>query len=124
MSLYVAHVGDVVIKPEIRKDFGRFFNQNYSLVTNTLLKQFIANYDLLASNALFIPICLWKHDNWCKEWEGKYETSYNKETGRFIFGASYNLHGLRAKAMIEFFGELLPAITECELFLDDWVEPM
>lgn len=124
MSLYVAQVGDIIIKPEVRNDFGYFFEQKYSLISNTVLQQFVSDFNLTKSQLLFIPLMDWTHFNYKKEWYGKYETSYDKETGRFIFGVSYNIHGPRATAMIEFLGEVLPVLTEQELFLDGWVEPL
>lgn len=124
MSLYVAQVGDIIIQPEVRNDFGYFFEQKYSLINNRILQQFISDFNLTNSQLLFIPLMDWTHFDYKKEWHGKYKTSYNKETGKFIFGVSYNMHGVRAAAMIEFLGEVLPVLTEQELFLDSWVEPL
>ena len=121
MSLYTADVGDIILKPEVREDFGYFFEQNYSLVTNTLLKEFIADY---VSTEEFVPFVYWRHQDEKKEWRGKYKTSYDKETGRFIYGVTYNMHGFSYWAMHIFLFDVLPELTEQELFHDGWVEPI
>lgn len=144
MSYYVADVGEVIIKPEFREDFGYFFEERYLAVTNPLLKQYILDIVLenVNENDLnemyeykfdnidkyisrnFIPLIRWSHDNIKDEWQGKYNTSYDKATGRFTYGIYFNMHGAFWWGIHEFLFEVLPEFTEKVLFSDGWAEPL
>lgn len=86
MSLYVAFVGDVIIKEEYRKGFGQLFRNEFAYkygleIEDKLISDYIKSYE-----DCFLDFAYWKHnDNKC-EWIGKYQTSYNEATGQFIYG--------------------------------------
>ena len=114
MSFCVAYVGEVIIKPEYREDFDRFFHGEYTLLQTELFKDFVEKqFDF--QNRFYLAG--WKHYNEIEEWRGKYKTSYDEETGRFVYGLSCKLH-------VEFskFFDMLEKITETVISKDYWDE--
>lgn len=125
MSLYVAKVGEVIIRPEYRKDMGHFVRGEYDEITDPDLREFIDEYGVRKGASYdFIEIRLWRHNDYKDEWKGKYETAYDEETGRFIYGVSYNLHssGFRREAMWDFFHLFRDKLTEEVVFNDGFAE--
>ena len=112
-------VGMVQIKPEYREDFDLFFHGKYSYITTELFRDFIEKNWISFG---FIEFCCWHHDNEKKEWSGKYETSYDDASGRFVYGVCYNKY--HKGEMTEFFNYLLPEITETVISEDFWEEGM
>lgn len=111
-----AEVGRVVIKPEYREDFDHFFHAEYTLLQTELFKSFVEKHFDFPS---FFDFSFWKHDNEKEEWRGKYETSYDEETGRFVYGLSCKRHTEDP----EFF-DMLEDITETVISEDYWDEDM
>lgn len=142
MSYYVANIGEVIIKPEYREDFGYFFEERYLAVKDPLLKKFIVenilpNIDNLKYDKMHVfdygdydhdaswqPLRGWRHDNNKEAWRGKYKTSYDKETGRFTYGICYNQRRGVWWAITEFIYDILDDISEQVLFQDEWNEDM
>lgn len=117
MSLYIAWVGEVIIKDEYRKDFGHLFRGEYEQIEAKRILDFLDEY-------MYAFTCIqhWVHWDYKPEWKGRYQTSYNRETGSFVYGAAYNLHGRSMWSMHEFFHELLPEMTERVISEDGWAE--
>ncbi|MCQ2498843.1 MAG: hypothetical protein MJ133_07640 [Lachnospiraceae bacterium] len=123
MSLYVADVGIVKIKPEYVEQFGYLFNGEYEKVQDSV-------FDVLLSEKYsdefyeygIKEISNWKHDDEKEEWIGKYNTSY--ENGIFTYGLSYNHNNARKQWFVFDFFEVLDNITEEVIFKDGWCEPM
>ena len=114
MSFCVAYVGEVIIKPEYREDFDHFFHGEYTLLQTELFKDLVEKqFDV--SNSFYLAA--WKHHNEIEEWRGKYETSYDEETGRFVYGLSCKQH----YKYVEFF-DMLENITETVISEDYWDE--
>lgn len=111
-----AEVGRVVIKPEYREDFDHFFHEEYTLLQTELFKTFVEKqFDF----PVYLSPCGWRHDNEREEWRGKYKTSYDEETGRFVYGLSCKYH-----PELEDFFDMLEEITQTVISEDDWNEPM
>lgn len=112
-----AEVGRIVVKPEYREDFWHFYNADFGKVQTELFKRFVEEHFDYPS--FFYEISAWKHDNEEESWRGKYETSYDEETGRFVYGLSCKHH-------IEYdeFFDMLEGITETVISEDFWSEPM
>lgn len=115
MSFYAAQVGEVIIKPQYRQDFGRFFYEEYENIEDKALLGFVEDW-VTDRNDFFIPLYRWQHSNARPEWQDKYSTSYNAQTGRFIYGVCYSLKSKRL-AMSDFF-ELLQEMSEEVIFTD------
>lgn len=122
MGYYVAQVGELIIKPEYRKDIGHFLREEYDEVQNKELRDFIENYFLERNRDcfLFLKTKYWKHKEYKVEWTGKYETRYDEETGRFVYGVSYNRHSV-GFGMDDFF-TLLKRMSQEEIFEDHCTE--
>ena len=120
MSYYVAKVGELIIKPEYRKDMGHFIREEYDQIENKKLREFIEDYCLERNRIFFLKPKYWKHEEFKSEWIGKYETKYDEKTGRFVYGVSYNLHSRRF-GMHDFF-VLLKEMTQEEIFEDNCTE--
>lgn len=118
-TVYFSEVGRVIIKPEYREDFDHFFRGEYSRLQTELMKEFVKKHLLVTDH--FIELCYWKHDDCKEEWRGKYETTYDEDSGRFVYGVCYNLHS--RSGMLEFFDDILPAITQEVISEDGWAEP-
>ena len=116
MSLWCAWVGEIVIKPEFREDFGYLFRGEY----DRLESGSIADYVKLYKDRM-LPLCYWKHDDEEVEWKGKYKTSYDEETGFFTYGVSFNQHGEFLSSMLDM-ADLLEEITEEEISNGGWYE--
>lgn len=117
MSLWTADVGEVIIKPEYRMDFGYLFRGEYEEIECELLSAYVEEYgDYLT------PMERWSHMDYKPEWKGKYITSYNKETGVSVYGCARNMHGMIGTFMHEFHSDILPAITETVISYDGWIE--
>lgn len=110
-----AEVGRVIIKPEYREDFDYFFHEEYTLLQTELFKTFVEKHFDLP----YFDFSFWKHDNEIEEWRGKYETSYDEESGRFVYGLSRKQH----YEYSEFF-DMLEEITETVISEDYWDENM
>ncbi len=124
MSLYVAEVGEVIIRPEYRRDMGHFVRGEYDEVSGGELAEFIYKWAVMRDKSWAFPeIKYWSHNEYKDEWKGKYKTCYNEETGRFVYGKSYNLHtsGFSTIALREFF-ELLRKMTQEVIFKDGYAE--
>ena len=115
MSFYAAKVGEVIIKPHYRQDFDRFFCEKYGEIKDKALLGFIEDW-ITDRNVFFIPPCRWQHNNARPAWQGKYATTYNAQTGRFIYGVCYSLKSKRL-AMSDFF-ELLQEMSAEVIFTD------
>ena len=115
MSFYAARVGEVIISPQYRQDFERFFCEEYKEIEDKALLGFIENW-VTDRGVFFSPLRLWKHENAKAEWQGKYATTYDEQTGRFIYGVCYNLKSKRF-AMMDFF-ELLQTMSTEVIFTD------
>lgn len=105
MSLYVADVGEVIIKPEFREDFGHFFRREYDMIGSDPLKKFVRRLMSRSSFDQLFKMSEWSHKNYLPQWEGCFETGYDKEYGEFVYGIKYY------SGPWEFFTELLPEIT-------------
>lgn len=105
MSLCVAYVGDIIIKPEYRKDFGHFFRREYFMIEHDPLKEFVRDMMKYSSFRQFFNMSEWNHHDLLKEWKGRYKTGFDKKSGEFTYGIE-NYSG-----PWEFFTELLPEIT-------------
>lgn len=112
-----AEVGRIVVKPEYREDFDFFFNAEFGKVKTELFKRFVEKH--FDYPGFFYAISSWRHENEKESWRGKYETSYDEETGRFVYGLSCKYH-------LEYsdFFDMLDEITETEVSWDTWEEPM
>lgn len=115
MSSYAAQVGEVIIKPQNRQNFGRFFYEEYGEIEDNALLCFVENW-ITDRNVFFTPLCKWQHNNAKEEWQGKYATTYNAKTGRFIYGVCYSLKSERL-AMSDFF-KLLHEMSAEVIFTD------
>lgn len=73
MSSYAAQVGEVIIKPQNRQNFGRFFYEEYGEIEDNALLCFVENW-ITDRNVFFTPLCKWQHNNAKEEWQGKYAT--------------------------------------------------
>ena len=116
MSLYCAWVGEIIIKPEYRKDFGYFFRGEYDKLESGAIADYVKRWkdDLL-------PLCDWSHFDYEDSWKGKYKTSYDEETGYFVYGVAFNQHGSYLTSML-CIADLLKEITEKEISDDAWYE--
>ena len=117
MSLWTADVGEVTIKLEYRIDFGHLFRSEYDDIENKMLREYVLEYE-----DYFIPMENWTHMDYKTEWAGRYKTCYNEETGLFVYGAAYNLHGVASAYMHDFMHDILPAITDTVISEDGWIE--
>ena len=115
-NTHCAEVGQIIIKPEYRADFGHFFRDEYYLLQTELFKTFVEKHFDFPD---YFHFEFWKHYNEEEEWRGKYETSYDEETGRFVYGFSCNAH----IEYVEFF-DIVEDMTETVISKDYWVEPM
>ena len=115
MSFYAAQVGEVIIKPQNRQDFNRFFCEKYREIEDKTLIDFAENW-VTDRGVFFTPLCRWQHSNAKPEWQGKYATTYNAQTGRFIYGVYYSLKSERL-AMVDFF-KLLQEMSQEVIFTD------
>lgn len=115
MSFYAAQVGEVIIKSQNRQDFNRFFSEKYGEIEDNALIGFVENW-VTDRNVFFTPLCRWQHSNAKPEWQGKYATTYNAQTGRFVYGVCYSLKSERL-AMTDFF-KLLQKMSEEVIFTD------
>lgn len=122
MSYYVAQVGELIIKPEYRKDIGRFIREEYDNIEDKSLLSFIEEYFIQEHKScnLFLKPKYWKHNEYKAEWAGKYETRYDEETGRFVYGVSYNLYS-KGFGMNDFF-DLLKKMSREVIFEDRCTE--
>lgn len=118
MSFYAAQVGEVIIKPQNRQDFGRFFCEDYEKIEDKALLGFVENW-ITDRNVFFTPPCRWQHNNAKEEWQGKYATTYNAQTGRFIYGVCYSIKSERL-AMTDFF-KLLQQMSQ-EVIFEDYID--
>lgn len=117
MSLYLAKVGEIIIKPEYRKDFGHLFRGEYDMIGDGIIADVVKEHE-----DTIIPFSHWKHYDEKDEWKGKYATAYDEETGFLSYGVCYNLNGRFSWTMICMF-EMFEAITEKKISHDDWIEP-
>ena len=124
MSLYVAKVGIVKIKPEYVEQFGYLFNGEYNKVQAGIFDPFFTDYYCDETyNYGIKDISNWSHDNEKIEWIDKYKTSY--ENGVFTYGLSYNCNNGDINGfVIDFYEKVLSKITEEVIFKDSWCEPM
>lgn len=111
-----AEVGRIVIKPEFREDFEYFFNAEFGKVQTEPFKRFVEKY---FDCPRYYVLSGWRHDSEKESWRGKYETSYDEETGRFVYGLSCKYH-----PEYEDIFDMLDEITEEVVSEDDWCEPM
>lgn len=118
MSFYAAQVGEVIIKPQYRQDFNRFFFEEYGEIEDNSLISFVEDW-ITDRNVFFIPPCRWQHNNAKEEWQDKYATTYNAQTGRFVYGVNYSLKSERL-AMTDFF-KLLQEMSE-EVIFEDYID--
>lgn len=112
-----AEAGRIVVKPEYREDFDCFYNADFGKVKTELFKSFVKKYFDYPS--FYYAVSSWGHDNEKESWRGKYETSYDEETGRFVYGLSCKYH----EEYTDFF-DVLKEITETVISEDEWWEPM
>lgn len=115
MSFYAAQVGEVIIKPQYRQDFDRFFCEEYGEIKDKALLSFVEDW-ITDRNVFFMPPCRWQHYNAKEKWQDKYATTYNVHTGRFVYGVCYSLKSKRL-AMTDFF-KLLQEMSEEVIFMD------
>lgn len=118
MSFYAAQVGEVIIKPQNRQDFGRFFCEEYGSIEDKALLCFVENW-ITDKDVFSPPLCRWQHNNARPEWQGKYATTYNAQTGRFVYGVYYSLKSKRL-AMTDFF-KLLQQMSQ-EVIFEDYID--
>lgn len=117
MSHYVARVGELIIKPEYRKDFGHMFFAEYDNVKDKWLFNYIAQFEVAPEYSMdFLQLRYWNHNDYKKEWVGRYPTCYDEKTGHFVYGVSYNIRS-RGWAMNEFF-KLMEKMTQKEIYID------
>ena len=116
MSSWCAWVGEIIIKSELRADFGYLFRGEYDKIENGPIADYVKRWknDML-------PLCHWKHYDFDESWKGKYKTSYDEETDFFTYGVSYNRHGVLNEPMMDMY-DLLEEITEEEASYDFWDE--
>lgn len=117
MSFYAAQVGEVIIKPQNRQDFGRFFCEDYGSIEDKALLCFVENW-ITDKDVFFTPLCKWQHNDAKEEWQGKYATTYNVQTGRFSYGVCYSFKSKRL-AMADFF-KLLQQMSQ-EVIFEDYI---
>lgn len=123
MSLYVADVGILKIKPDYVEQFGHLFNGEYDKVQADIFEPFLQTYYSDETYDYWIKnIRSWSHNNEKEEWVGKYNTSY--ENGIFTYGLSYNHNNSSLFMFVDDFFAVLDSITEEVLFKDGWCEPM
>lgn len=67
----------------------------------------------------FFYLSGWRHENEVEKWRGRYKTSYDEESGRFVYGLSCKQH----VEDMEFF-DMLEEITETVISEDYWDEDM
>lgn len=118
-SVYFYEVGTITVKPEYREDFDFFFHGQYSRLQTKLLKDFV--YKGLKTPR-FTGLRYWKHNDEKEEWHGRYKTSYDESSGRFVYGVFYNKN--RLDDLTDFLLYILPEITETEISSDCWSEDM
>lgn len=69
MSYYVARVGELIIKPEYRKDFGHMFFAEYDNVKDKGLFNYIAQFEVNPEYSMdFLQLRYWNHNVYKKEW--------------------------------------------------------
>lgn len=125
MSLYVADVGIVKIKPEYVEQFGYIFRGEYDrekVQDDVFSPLFGAIYDDEYYEFGIREIHNWSHWDEKEEWVGKYSTSY--EDGIFTYGLNYNHDNKRNSRFVTDFFKVLDNITEEVIFRDSWCEPM
>ena len=106
MSFYAADVGEVIIKPEYRKDLGHLFRGEYGRIESLPLVGFVKDYLISDSE----PLC-WKHI------EDGHPTSYDKLSGVFRYGVTYSKNN--KKCIDELLYHILPEIAEEIVFMDN-----
>lgn len=120
MGTYFAQVGEVIIKPDCREDFGRFVREEYEKIKDTRICDFIDEWSLIEDKEyryrFFLPLKCWKHYDYKDEWVNKYITNYDEQTGHFTYGVCYK-DTSKGYAMYEFF-ELLDEIVQEKIFVD------
>lgn len=121
MSLWCAMVGEIVVKEEFRKDFGHLFRGEYDeILREGPIAEYVKDHGKSYLDDM-LSLDEWSHDDYKEEWKGKYETSYDEETGRFTYGVAYNEHGEHMLAMLDMKG-LLMEIEEEEVSRDHYDE--
>lgn len=85
MSYEVAKAGELIIKPEYRKDMERFFYGKYDEIEYKDLRDYTEDW-----KGIFLEVKYWSHKDYKNDWTGKYETSYDVQTGRFVYGVCYS----------------------------------
>lgn len=121
MSYWVADVGKIKIKPELRQEFYYLFHEEYDKITDPVLKEFAESFDDDENRIYSYPLNKWEHDDEKPEWVGKYSTFYDGEI--FSYGMSYNQNGSYREFMQEFRDDIIPYVAEVILESDWWAEP-
>ena len=96
MSSWCAWVGEIIIKPEFRADFGYLFRGEYDKIESGPIADYVKRW-----KDCMLPLCDWKHYDEEDGWKGKYETSYDDEAGFFTYGVAYNRHGELQGSMLD-----------------------
>lgn len=113
MSYEVAKVGELIIKPEYRKDMERFVLGEYGKIECKDMRDYVEDW-----KGIFLEVKYWRHNNYKFHWAGKYETSYDVQTGRFVYGVCYtNYMAMWA------LNDLLEKITEEKIYEEYADEP-
>ena len=121
MSCYCAQVGELIIKPEYRKDFQRLYLSKFDEIEDEGLRSFISMYEIAEGNNFdFIEMKYWHHQDCKAEWVGKYRTCYDEKTGHFVYGVYYNSR-CGGVVMYEFL-DLISDMAQKEIYMDDWDE--
>lgn len=74
VSSWCAWVGEIIIKPELRTDFGYLFRGEYDKLENGPVAEYVKSW-----KDDFLPLCYWKHMDYEDRWKGKYKTSYDEK---------------------------------------------
>ena len=120
MSYWVADVGKIKIKPELRQEFYYLFHEEYDKITDPVLKEFAESFDD-ENRICSYPLNKWEHHDEKPEWVGKYSTFYDGEI--FSYGMSYNQNGSYREFVQEFRDDIIPYVAEVILESDWWAEP-
>lgn len=103
MSFYVAYVGEVIIRPEYREDFGHFFRQEYGRIESRLLVDFITGYVSDGNQPRF----------WMDNRDGRV-SSYDKDTGVFRYSVTHKKYDKINRLLYD----ILPDITENVVYMN------